>query len=335
MKIFQITRYLERIAPIPYQESYDNAGLITGASDWECTGVITCLDSTEAVIREAIQENCNLIIAHHPILFRGLKRLTGSNYVERTLILAIQNKIAIYAIHTNLDNVLKHGVNARIGERLGLQNTRILKPKYSGFQFSISTMGHAVEKLVLQLKGIGAKEVSSFQQASGESVIIGEMHPGILAMAQATLPEHEFTILNVDGDAVQDVGAGLIGELDQPLEALDFLNFVGKHMKTRCIRHTRLPEKPIQRVAVCGGAGGFLLDQAIAARADAFLTADYKYHEFFDADGQLLLADIGHFESEQFTIELLFEVLSSKFPNFAVRMTSITTNPVQYLYPRV
>ena len=261
--IKEVTAHLESIAPPSYQEGYDNAGLITGDESWEATNVLCCLDATEAVVDEAIQRGCNLVVAHHPIVFKGLKRLNGRNYVERTIIKAIKNDVAIFAIHTNLDNVLHRGVSARIGERLGLLNASILAPK-----------------------------------------------------AEVNDPA---------------VGAGIIGELPQAMAESDFLLFLKKKMHTDCIRHTPLLGSPIKTVALCGGAGSFLLSVAIARKADVYITGDFKYHEFFDADGHLVVADIGHFESEQFTIDLLQEIISEKFTIFAPLKTSVNTNPVHYL----
>ncbi len=261
--IANIITHLENIAPPIYQENYDNAGLIVGNKEATCTGVITCLDTTEAVIEEAIEYGCNLVVAHHPIVFRGLKRLTGENYVERVVIKAIKNDIAIYAIHTNLDNVYAQGVNAKIAERLGLINTHILSPK----------------------------------------------------------------------PAFNDplVGAGLFGELEESMSEMDFLRHLKTQMNTNCVKYTTLIGQPIKKVALCGGAGSFLLPQAIASGAQVFITGDYKHHEFFDAENQIIIADIGHFESEQFTIELLAHIIQEKFGTFAVRLTKINTNPVNYL----
>jgi dinuclear metal center YbgI/SA1388 family protein len=261
--IKEITAHLESIAPAHYQEGYDNAGLITGDAAWPVTNVLCSLDCTEAIIEEAIEWGCNLVVAHHPIVFKGLKRLNGRNYVERTIIKAIKNDVAIYAIHTNLDNVLHRGVNAKIAEKLGLQNLSILLPK-------------------------------------------AEMN-------------------NLE------VGAGVIGELPAEVSESLFLQQLKETMLAGCVRHTRLLGKPIKTVAVCGGSGSFLLPTAIARRADVYVTADFKYHEFFDADGHLVIADIGHYESEQFTIDLLHEIISEKFTTFAPLKTSVNTNPVHYL----
>ncbi len=258
-----ITAHLESIAPSSYQESYDNAGLITGDASWEVKNVLCCLDATEAVIDEAVERGCNLVVAHHPIVFKGLKRLNGRNYVERTVIKAIKNDVAIYAIHTNLDNVLHRGVNAKIAEKLGLQNTSILLPK--------------------------------------------------VEMNDPT------------------VGAGLIGELPAAMDEAQFLQQLKATMLAGCVRHTKLLGRPIKTVALCGGSGSFLLPVAIARQADVYITGDFKYHEFFDADDHLVIADIGHFESEQFTIDLLHEIISEKFTTFAPLKTSVNTNPVHYL----
>lgn len=261
MKIKEITQILEAIAPTHLQESYDNAGLITGDPEQEVTGILFSLDAIESVVEEAIRKGCNLVVSHHPIVFRGLKRFNGSNYVERTVIQAIRNDIALYAIHTNLDNVLHRGVNERIAQQLGLQNLRILSPK-----------------------------------------------PGM-----------------------EGVGSGVVGELPAPVDELDWLQQLKTTMKAGCVRHTAPTGRPVQRVAVCGGSGSFLLPAALKAEADVFVTADFKYHEFFDAEGRLVIADIGHFESEQFTINLLFEIISEKYPNFALHLTEQNTNPIRYI----
>lgn len=260
MKIKDVVSVLEAVAPPQLQESYDNAGLIVGDPEAALRGVLFCLDSTEAIVQEAVARGCNLIVAHHPIVFRGLKRLNGATYIERTVMEAIRKEVAIYAIHTNLDNVRRRGVNEKIAERLGLHDTRLLAPKA--------------------------------------------------------------------GDA--EVGAGLLGRLTMPMEEQDFLQFVKKALQTSCIRHTALRGKPVQTVAVCGGAGSFLLPEALRAGADAYVSADFKYHEFFDAEGRLVIADVGHYESEQFTIELLRDIVQEKFPTFALHLTHQQTNPVYY-----
>ncbi len=260
MTIQDVTTYLESIAPTDLQESYDNAGLIVGQPATEVTGVLTSLDCTEDIIAEAKARGCNLVVAHHPIVFRGLKRFNGSDYVQRTVIKAIKEDIAIYAIHTNLDNVRHQGVNERIAERLGLQNLRLLGPK------------------------------------------------------------------NEEGT----IGSGMLGELPSALPERDFLQLLKDRMETPVIKHTVLRGQPVRTVALCGGAGGFLLPMAKRAGAQVFVTSDYKYHEFFDADGEIIICDIGHYESEQFTTQLLAELLIKKFRTFAVLCTERITNPVRY-----
>lgn len=261
MQIQDVLAVLEAVAPPHLQESYDNAGLLVGNPDTLVSGILFCLDSTEAVVAEAKRKGCNLVVAHHPIVFRGLKRLNGATYIERTVMQAIRDDIALYAIHTNLDNVHQQGVNAKIAEKIGLKQTRILAPR-----------------------------------------------PGL-----------------------PDIGAGLLGELETPMRELDFLHHVKAALHSGCVRHTALRNQPVQRVAVCGGSGSFLLADALRAGADAFVTADFKYHEFFDAEGRLVIADVGHFESEQFTIELLRDIVREKFPTFALHLTEARTNPVFYL----
>jgi dinuclear metal center YbgI/SA1388 family protein len=261
-KVRDLVDFFEGIAPAHLQESYDNSGLIVGDPAMEIKGVLCCLDSTEAIVDEAIEKGCNVIVAHHPIVFSGLKRLTGSTYIERTVIKAIRSGIAIYAIHTNLDNVLRHGVNEKIAQQLGLKQVEILR--YSD-------------------------------------------------------------------PANSEIGAGVIGETDQAKPARDFLKHIQDCMKTACIRHTELLNKPVQKVAVCGGSGSFLLSAAIEKGADIFISADFKYHQFFDAEDQIIIADIGHYESEQFTIDLLFELIQNNFSNFAAHCTNLNTNPIKYL----
>jgi len=251
---------LEEWAPLSYQEGYDNAGLVVGDPKTEIKGVVISLDSTEEVVEEAIHLGANLIIAHHPIVFKGLKKLNGSNYVERTVIKAIKNNIAIYACHTNLDAVMT-GVNSKICDLLNVQNRSILSLK----------------------KG-----------------------------------EYE-------------VGSGMIGELSEPMDEMVFLKKVKKMFNTGAIKYTGLLNKPIKKVAVCGGSGSFLLNNAIHAGADVFITSDFKYHQFFDADKQLVIADIGHFESEICTQELIYDYLSEKFTTFVACFSKVNTNPINYL----
>jgi dinuclear metal center YbgI/SA1388 family protein len=350
MKIKEVIKYLEQIAPPVYQEGYDNAGLIVGDAEAEVKGVLICLDSTEAVIGEAVEKGCNLVIAHHPIIFKGLKKITGRHYVERVVIEAIRHGVAICAIHTNLDNVYHRGVNAKIAERLGLVNTRLLSPKPALKKLSSLVPALHQQQVEKALIKAGAEQVAFTHQTTYSTLTV---HSGngfeaeYLKMEALFAAAHRREIVNAlqrsqpdqqvhyDITSVENlsdtVGAGMFGTLAQPMNEREFLLTVKKRMNAACIRHTPLLGQPVEKVAVCGGAGGLLLSHAIAMQADVFITADYKYHEFFDADGRIVIADVGHYESEQFTIELLYELVSNKFSNFAAYCTKVNTNPVHYL----
>ncbi len=347
MKIKDLTTYLESIAPSNYQEGYDNAGLIVGDPEAKIKGVLVCLDSIESVVEEAIAKKCNVIVAHHPIVFKGLKRLNGRNYVERTVIKAIQHDIAIYAIHTNLDNVYAQGVNAKIAEKLGLKDTRILAPKAEMkklFTFVPATHSEVIRKalfaagagqvmpkqdLSFSTLGVGTQDGQSGAQVKLEVLFPSGAQRAVLSALQEQFPGAAYDIIAVE-NASAEVGSGMIGTLKKPIKEEDFLKLLKKNMQAEVVRHTQLLGKKVSRIAICGGAGSFLLRHAMGQKADVFVTADYKYHEFFDADGKIVIADIGHFESEQFTIDLLYEIISKKFSNFAVHCTEVKTNPVHY-----
>ena len=335
MKISQIIALLEEVAPQAYQESYDNAGLIVGDPTSEVQKTLVCLDSTEEVIDEAIALGCGLVIAHHPIVFRGLKRFNGGDYVERTIIKAIKNDIAIYAIHTNLDNVYYKGVNEAIANRLGLKDTRILQPAAKTILLSTQVKKKdlgAIQQLLQQ--DVFAQEIRIMPlvsptddlqiQLEYESERVSQLSE---RLKEAGFPHLSFSIQETTSKA-PFVGAGLIGHLESPFVDDYFLEFLKERMQTQVIKHTKLLNRPIQRVALCGGAGSFLLKQAIRQKADIFITGDFKYHEFFDADQKIIIADIGHFESEQFTIDLICDLITNKFSNFAVYKTKVRTNPV-------
>lgn len=260
MKIKELASFLESVAPLNLQESYDNCGLIVGDPELSISGVMCSLDCPIEVLKEAKEKSCNVVVSHHPIIFSGLKKINSTNYVDKAVVYAIKNDIAIYAIHTNLDNTFQNGVNERIAQSLELKHLQLLLPKAG----SINT------------------------------------------------------------------GSGVMGELETAMETTAFLNYVKVCMKTKLLRHTRLVEPTVVKIAVAGGAGSFLIKEAIRAGAHVFISADLKYHEFFEANDQILLIDVGHFESEQFTIDLLFRLISEKFPNFASHCTKISTNPVQY-----
>lgn len=363
MQIGDIIRFLETLAPPSLQESYDNAGLLTGSTNWNCTGILVSLDATEEVILEARQKGCNLVVAHHPIVFGGLKKITGKNYVERAVIASIKHDIAIYAIHTNLDNVIT-GVNAKMAERLGLVNCTILQPKSGLLKklFTFVPVSHAefVRTSIFTAGGghignysecsFNAAGIGTFKAADGTNPFVGEIgkrheedelkievifpawleHSIIAAMIKAhPYEEVAYDIISLD-NRLQTTGSGMMGELPTPMISNDFLQLLKNQFNLAIIKHTAPPAKPIQKVALCGGAGSFLTKAALAAGADAYVTGDVKYHEFFDAENRLLLADIGHWESEQFTIDLLADHLQQKFPTFAVLKTAVKTNPVEY-----
>jgi dinuclear metal center YbgI/SA1388 family protein len=363
MKIAAIISHLETIAPPAYQESYDNAGLLTGMPNWECSGVLVSLDCTEQIVQEAIEKKCNLIVTHHPIIFGGLKKITGRNYVEKTIILAIKHDIAIYAIHTNLDNML-HGVNAKMADLLGLVNRKILQPKSSTLKKLYTFVPEAdAEKLRQAIfkagagvignysnVSFGAPGVGSFIPGEGTNPHVGEVgkthfeneikietiFPAYLqeAVVKALKEAHPYEEVAYEvielANSNERIGSGLMGELPEAIDENAFLDKIKQVFGLSVIKHTRLLGKPVKKVALCGGAGSFLISKALSSGADFYISADIKYHEFFDANDRLVLADIGHFESERFTIDLLDEILREKFPTFAVLKTAINTNPVKY-----
>lgn len=354
---------LEAFAPIALQENYDNCGLLTGNPNWDCTGVLCTLDCTEAVVQEAIDKNCNLIVAHHPIIFSGLKKITGKNYVEQTVIKAIKHDIAIYAIHTNADNII-NGVNNIIAQKIGLQNTSILAPK-SGLLSKFFVYAPLAYTNIIRdaIFAAGAGVISNYSECSfttqGEGTFKGNKQTNPYVGVQNTrhhenevkieviLPSYiqqkvlqavkkvhpyeevayEFIAIN---NSFQEVGSGMVGVLQNEITELDFLKLLTQVFGNKAIKHTQLLKKPIKKVAICGGSGSFLLKNAISIGADVFVTSDFKYHEFFDAEGKILIVDLGHYETEQFTPDLLMHVLRVNFPTFAIQKSKINTNPVEY-----
>ncbi len=363
MILQHIITELEKFAPLAYQESYDNCGLLTGNKAQEITGALLCLDCIEATIDEAIRKKCNLIIAHHPIIFSGLKKLNGNNYVERTVIKAIQNNIAIYACHTNLDNV-KLGVNKKIADKLGLINQQILVPKRSLLKKLVTFVPISHLEVVREsLFTAGAGNIGNYDKCSfvlegtgsfrgneNSDPFIGEK--GKLSLEKETRLElifesvNEFAILNslkqnhpyeeVAYDVYQlentyqNIGSGMTGELEKPILEIEFLERLKTLFNVKTLKHTTLLNNPIKKVALCGGSGSFLLKNAINSKSDIYISSDFKYHEFFDAENKILVADIGHYETEQFTPEIFYEIISNKFPTFASYLTETNTNPVNY-----
>jgi dinuclear metal center YbgI/SA1388 family protein len=362
-KIQDVTAFLESWAPRAYQESYDNSGLLVGNPEKEVTAALITLDCTEPVIDEAVRRGCNLIISHHPILFKGLKSLTGKTYVERTVLKAIQKDIALYAIHTNLDNV-RSGVNARIANRLGLTETRVLRPRRGTLSKLVTfAPADAAEKVLTALHAAGAGKIGQYSHCSFEvrgtgrfqpdkdanpnigtpgvpekveeirlEVLLQDVHEkAVLAALRHAHPYEEVAyFLTPLSNENQDIGSGLVGTLPRAMAPQEFLKFLKETMHVGTIRHTLPTAAKIQRVAVCGGAGSFLLVDAIQQGAEVFVSADFKYHEFFDAEGRIMVCDIGHYESEQFTKALLQEVLSKNFTTFASHFSETVTNPISY-----
>jgi len=363
MKIATIISYLESIAHPSLQETYDNAGLLVGHSNWDCSGIVISLDVTEDVVNEALAKKCNLIVAHHPIIFSGLKKINGKNYIEKTLISAIKNDIALYAIHTNLDNVLR-GVNGKMAQLLELVSCTVLLPKNNTlkklFTFAPADKAEQVRNAIFQAGGgeignysecsFNAAGTGTFKAGDNTNPYVGQkgkrhyedeikievIFPAYLesSIVNAMKSSHSYEEVAYDvinlSNQHSSTGSGIIGELKETTDEKGFLALLKNIFKTPVIRHTQLTGRPVKKIALCGGAGSFLINNAIAAGADFYVTADMKYHEFFDANGRLVIADPGHYESEQFTIDLLQEVLEQKFRTFAVLKTTVITNPVKY-----
>lgn len=362
--IKDITNYLETIAPLSLQESYDNCGLIIGDAQKAVTGILICLDSTEEVVLEAKKNGCNLIVAHHPIIFSGLKKLNGSTYIERTVISAIKNDIAIYAAHTNMDNILM-GVNKVIADKLGLINTKILSPKMDLLRKLVvfCPVTHS-DQLRQALFAAGGGEIGNYDNCSFNVEGTGTFRPleganpttGVIGkvasgkevrieilfekfkkshILKALFDNHPYEEIAYDifplENIYQNIGSGMIGELDQEMDEMTFLKHLKMVMGVGALKYTTLLGKKVKRIALCGGSGSFLLNDAINADAQIFITSDFKYHQFFDAEKKVVIADIGHFESEQYTMELFKSLILKNFSKFAVRLTEVKTNPVNYL----
>lgn len=363
MRLNKILSALEQLAPKSFQEGYDNSGLIVGSKEAEVNKVLFCLDSTEDVVYEAIEKGVELIVAHHPIVFNGLKSLTGKNYIERTILKAIKNDIAIYAIHTNLDNVFS-GVNKELANRIGLEHTQILSPKWELMKKLVFFCPTAdAEKVRRAIFEAGAGHIGEYDccafQVEGEGSFRasdvanphvgkkGELHyekelrietvvPKHLEsqVVQAMIAAHPYEEVAYDlydlAMSWNSVGSGMWGELPKAMPPTDFLNLLKEKLNVTCIRHTELLKDQIKTVALCGGSGSFLLNAAKAVKADVLVTADFKYHQFFDAEKDIIIADVGHYESEQFTPHLLCRYVEEKFDELECRITKVNTNPVKY-----
>ena len=364
MIIQHITDFLEHRFPLSLQESYDNCGLTYGHKKTALKGVLISLDVTEKIVEEAISKNCNLIISHHPVIFKGLKKINGSNMSERVIELCIRHEIALYAIHTNLDNH-QEGVNKRIADKIGLVNTHILLPKKGTLvKLSVFVPEESTHTLSQAMFEAGAGSIGNYTECSFQSKGQGTYKPnknakpskgninqnsienemkleflvpldrigGVLHAMKTKHPYEEVAhdivpLLNEQ----QDMGAGMIGTLKNPISTETYLKTIKKTFEAGVIKHTSIIHNEIKTVAVCGGTGSFLIEQARRKKADIFISSDIKYHEFFDANEELVIVDIGHYESEQFTINLIYENLKEKFSNFALHLTEVNTNPVKYI----
>jgi dinuclear metal center YbgI/SA1388 family protein len=364
MKLREITAFLEKLAPLMYQESYDNSGLQIGDYSMEVSGALVTLDVTEEVIDEAIRKKLNLVIAHHPLIFGGLKSITGKNMVERIVVKAVKHDIAVYAAHTNIDSV-RQGVSGKICEVIGLKNCRILEPVAGMLKKLVVFVptDHA-EKVRQAIFAAGAGEIGnydscsyniegqgSFRGGEGTDPFVGEkgqlhfeketrietVFPAhvkgrvITAMLQAhPYEEVAYDIYPLD-NKYPEIGLGMVGELAAPMEEAAFLALLKERFNTGVIRHSALLGKKVRKVAVCGGAGSSLLRRAIDENAGMFVSGDFKYHQFFEAEKKVVVADIGHFESEQYTREIFYDLLNKNFPKFAVHLSDVNTNPIKYL----
>ncbi len=364
MTVREISTCLEAIAPPALQESYDNSGLLLGDPGMEVNAALICLDLTEEVLDEALQQGCGMVISHHPLIFGGLKRVTGSSSVERIVIKALKNDIAVYAVHTNLDNI-SGGVNSMLCAKLGITHTRILQPLPGRLNKLVTFCPHADAPGVREaLFAAGAGHIGNYDSCSynlegygtfragdGTNPYVGErgkLHREEETRIEVIFPDHiqgrviaalkdshpyeevAYDIYPLKND-YEMAGAGMIGELETSMDEPAFLQHVKDVLGTGAIRHSALTGRKVKSVAVCGGAGSFLIGKAMAAGADAFVTGDLKYHQFFEGEGKMLIADAGHYETEQFTKELLYSILNEKFPTFALRISQTRTNAVHYL----
>ncbi len=364
MKIKEIVSALERFAPLPLQDGFDNAGLQIGLTDAEATGALLCLDVTEAVLDEAIASGCNLIISHHPLIFKGYKSITGKDYVERCILKAIKNDIVIYSAHTNLDNA-PGGVNFKIAEKIGLKNVRILDPKESSLIKLVTFVPSAqAEEVRNALFTAGCGCIGNYDSCSynteGEGTFraqegshpfcgtVGELHHETEVRIETILPEYKkgevirallskhpyeepaYDLYPLHNSWAQ-VGSGIVGELEEPESELEFLKRIKKIFEVGCLKHNKLTGRLIQKVSLCGGAGAFLIPQAVRNGADVFITGEIKYHDYFGRETDILLAEIGHYESEQYTKEIFYSIIRDLFPNFALQFSKVNTNPIKYL----
>ena len=364
MKLSKIIKVIEDFAPVSLQESYDNSGLVVGNYDMDIQKALISFDITEEILEEAKSIGANLIISHHPIIFGGIKKLNGKNYVERCVLYAIKNDIALYAAHTNLDNVLG-GTNSILAKKLGLQNIKALLPQKDTFiKLVVFVPVKQLEEVKNAIFNAGAGHIGKYDQCSfsaegvgsfraleGTKPFVGEINkqhqeeeirletilPSYMQfeVVQAMKKSHPYEEVAYDVFPLlkksTNIGAGIIGTIENSEKAIDFLQTLKTITSAKCIKHTKLVKDQVRKIAICGGSGAFLIGRAKSAGADIYISGDIKYHEFFDADNKMIIADIGHYESEQFTQELLFHIITENFPTFAVQISDFVTNPINYL----
>ena len=363
MQLSDVTNFLEELAPLQLQESYDNAGLLIGEPEMKISGVLVAVDLTEEVLKEAQDKKCNLVITHHPLIFKGIKKITGRSAEERMIAEAIRKDVAIYAMHTNLDNV-NTGVNKILSEKIGLEHVKILLPKEE-LLFKLVTFCPRpdAEKVRIALFNAGAGHIGnydscsfnvegtgSFRGSDDTNPYVGEkgklnyepevrievIYPGYYGskILKALLDTHPYEEVAYDiyplANKLHSAGAGMIGVLPEETTEEAFLAKVKQITGISCIRHSGFIGRKVRKVALCGGAGSFLITKALSEKADIFMTGDLKYHDFFLAEKKILIADIGHYESEQFVKELIYRELIKKFSNFAVLISEASTNSVNY-----
>ena len=365
MKLAEIVKYLDNKVPLHYQESYDNSGLLIGDKDMEVKSVLTCLDCTEDVIKEAIQQKSNLIISHHPILFRPIKKITSSNYVQRIIFKAIKNNIAIYALHTNLDNI-EGGVSFIFSNKLGLLNSQILKQKDAVLSKLVTYCPTKyLSKIQTALFDIGAGKIGSkydqcsfvsdglgtFRPLSGSNPYIGSenkrtsqsedklelifpthLQKRVIKTLFEAHPYEEvaYDIIHLENQD-NSVGSGIIGELNKEMDIISFFKLLKKEFPYQMLKYTKFSNiKKVKKIAFCGGSGAFLINEAMKQGADIYISSDFKYHDFFDANEKIIIVDIGHYETEQFVAEQIYQIVKKKFHKLDVVLTKVNTNPISY-----
>ena len=363
MIVKELLDILEQWAPTAYAEEFDNVGLLIGSKDTECSGAIITLDCTEGVVEEAIAKNCNVILSFHPIIFSSLKKITGSNYVERVAIKAIENKISVISLHTRLDNH-PDGVNKLLCERLKIRNSQVLIPKKDNLKkLVVYTPEIHTEKILDALHKAGAGNLANYTECSfvlegtgrfmgmeksnphygkpSEKISLKEVQINVVFeshlfhnVQKAIRETHPYETVAYEiyslMNSFSEVGMGRIGYLEEEMDFSNFLKFVKKQLNSEVVRHSNPPDKKIKKVAVLGGSGSFAIKYAVSQGADAFITADLKYHQFYKGENNLLLVDVGHYESEQYIKNLIFDYLTKKLPSFAFVLSRTKTNPVNY-----